>query len=156
MVIGLTGTNGAGKTVAAEHLRSIGFVYHSLSDEIRTELEGQDRELTRENLIAMGNQLRADYGPTVLAERVKERLRPDRHYVMRLGIYATREFVNEVGREFRLLLMNLLLRKNVKSKVRIPDISNFVPVTKWRMKSFSMKVALTNCELVWIALSRYT
>ena len=82
MVIGLTGTNGAGKTVAAEHLRSIGFVYHSLSDEIRTELEGQDRELTRENLIAMGNQLRADYGPTVLAERVKERLRPDRHYVV--------------------------------------------------------------------------
>ena len=82
MIIGLTGTNGAGKTIAAEHLRSNGFAYHSLSDEIRAELESEGREATRENLIEAGNRLRADQGPAVLAERVKRRLRPDRNYVV--------------------------------------------------------------------------
>ena len=82
MIIGLTGTNGAGKTTAAEHLRSNGFAYHSLSDEIRAELESEGREASRENLIEAGNRLRADQGPAVLAERVKTRLRPDRNYVV--------------------------------------------------------------------------
>ena len=82
MIIGLTGTNGAGKTVAAEHLQTHGFAYHSLSDEIRAELEQEGREATRENLIETGNRLRADHGPAVLAERVKARLRPDRNYVI--------------------------------------------------------------------------
>ena len=35
MVIGLTGTNGAGKTSGADYLRELGFQYLSLSDEIR-------------------------------------------------------------------------------------------------------------------------
>ncbi len=82
MIIGLTGTNGAGKTVSAEHLRTKGFEYHSLSDEIRVELDSIGREATRENLIEMGNQLRAEHGPAVLAGRIKSRLRADRNYVI--------------------------------------------------------------------------
>ncbi len=82
MIIGLTGTNGAGKTVTAEHLRTKGFEYHSLSDEIRSELDSIGCEATRENLIEMGNQLRGEHGPAVLANRIKSRLRPDRNYVI--------------------------------------------------------------------------
>ncbi len=82
MIIGLTGTNGAGKTVAADYLQSKGFAFHSLSDEIREELAGQGREATREQLIDMGNRLRAEHGPAVLAERIKAKLRPDRNYVI--------------------------------------------------------------------------
>jgi dCMP deaminase len=82
MIIGLTGTNGAGKTVTAEYLRSKGFHFHSLSDEIREELERQGQEATRANLIELGNQLRAEYGPAVLAERIKAKLRPDWNYVV--------------------------------------------------------------------------
>ncbi len=82
MIIGLTGANGAGKTVAGEHLRAKGFEFHSLSDEIREELERLKREATRENLIEMGNRLRAEHGPAVLAERVKDKLRPDGNYVI--------------------------------------------------------------------------
>ena len=54
MVIGLTGTNGAGKTVAGGYLKSRGFRFHSLSDEIRTELESRNQPGSRENLIEMG------------------------------------------------------------------------------------------------------
>ena len=82
MIIGLTGTNGSGKTLAADHLRAKGFDFHSLSDEIREELERLGRPATRENLIEMGNRLRAEFGPSVLAERAKSKLRPDHHYVI--------------------------------------------------------------------------
>lgn len=82
MIIGLTGTNGAGKTVTADHLQTKGFHFHSLSDEIRTELALRELEANRENLIQTGNALRAEFGPAILAERVKTRLRPDRNYVI--------------------------------------------------------------------------
>ncbi|MBI1355021.1 MAG: AAA family ATPase [Acidobacteria bacterium] len=82
MIIGLTGTNGAGKTVTADHLQTKGFYFHSLSDEIRAELARQEMEANRENLIRTGNALRAEFGPAVLAERIKARLRPDRNYVV--------------------------------------------------------------------------
>ena len=82
MVIGLTGTNGAGKTAAADYLKSRGFQFHSLSDEIRRELDRRNQSGSRENLIEMGNRLRAEYGPAVLAERVKARLSPDQNYVV--------------------------------------------------------------------------
>lgn len=82
MIIGLTGTNGAGKTVAADYLQSKGFAFHSLSDEIREELARQNREATREQLIDMGNRLRAEYGPAVLADRIKAKLRLEGNYVI--------------------------------------------------------------------------
>src|SRR5574340_248327 len=82
MVIGLTGANGAGKTLVCDYLRSRGFTYHSLSDEIREELARRKDPATRENLIDMGNQLRRDFGPAVLAERVKARLTAGHHYVI--------------------------------------------------------------------------
>jgi dephospho-CoA kinase len=82
MIIGLTGTNGAGKTAAAEHLRRRGFRYDSLSDEIRRELERQGKPATRENLIVCGNELRAAHGPAVLAERVRGRLEAGCDYVI--------------------------------------------------------------------------
>ncbi len=82
MIIGLTGTNGAGKTVTAEYLKSRSFHFHSLSDEIREELARQGKEATRANLIEAGNQLRGEHGPAVLAERIKAKLRPDWNFVI--------------------------------------------------------------------------
>lgn len=82
MVIGLTGTNGSGKTTLAEHLKAAGFYYLSLSDEIRAELERAGLPPTRENLIARGNALRHEFGRDVLAVRTRERLLPERNYVV--------------------------------------------------------------------------
>ncbi len=82
MIIGLTGTNGSGKTVTADHLKAKGFLFHSLSDEIRLELERQGLAKNRENLIETGNRLRAEYGSSILAERVKAKLRSDQNYVV--------------------------------------------------------------------------
>ena len=82
MIIGLTGTNGSGKTVAAEHLQRKGFQFYSLSDVIREELVARGLPPNRENLIAEGNRLRSEFGPGVLAERVCSKFRLDQHYVV--------------------------------------------------------------------------
>jgi len=82
MIIGLTGTNGAGKTAVADYLRSKGFGFYSLSDEIRDEIRRTGRQPTRDLLTETGNRLRSESGPAVLAERVKAKLAPGRDYVI--------------------------------------------------------------------------
>lgn len=82
MVIGLTGKNASGKTEVAQYLKSRGFEYFSLSDEIRQEAETRGLAVRREVLIEIGNELRARFGPGVLAERILQRLAQDRNYVV--------------------------------------------------------------------------
>jgi dephospho-CoA kinase len=69
-LIGLTGTNGAGKGEAAAFFKARGYGYLSLSDVIRDELATRGLEASRDNLIRVGNELRAAFGPDVLARRV--------------------------------------------------------------------------------------
>lgn len=74
MIIGLTGTNGAGKGTVAEILREKGFEYTSLSDELRIELKKKGKEAVLDNLIAIGNELRKKEGPGTLSKRVLKRI----------------------------------------------------------------------------------
>jgi len=82
MIIGLTGKNGSGKTAVSEYLKNRGFEYHSLSDEIREEIRRRGREISREILIGVGNELREEFGPGVLAERILSNLEKDHNYVV--------------------------------------------------------------------------
>jgi dCMP deaminase len=74
MIIGLTGTNAAGKTTINDYLISKNFENHSLSDILREELSRSGLEHTRENLIHIGNELREKHGASVLADRIKSKL----------------------------------------------------------------------------------
>jgi len=82
MIIGLTGKNGSGKTAVCEYLKSRGFVYRSLSDEIREEIQRRGREIDRDTLIEVGNELRNEFGPGILAERIVAGLENDQNYVI--------------------------------------------------------------------------
>jgi dephospho-CoA kinase len=73
-LIGLTGTNGAGKGEVAAFFQSRGYAYASLSDIIRDELRTRGLEVTRDSLIRVGNELRAALGPDVLARRIMDRI----------------------------------------------------------------------------------
>lgn len=75
MIIGLTGESGAGKDTVAEYLKSRGFSYHSLSDVLREECQKIGQETNRDNLIALGNKLRAEFEPSVLAEKILARIK---------------------------------------------------------------------------------
>lgn len=82
MIIGLTGKNGSGKTEVCGYLKSRGFAYRSLSDEIRNEIRRRGKEIDREILIEVGNALRSDFGPGILAERIVQDLEDDQNYVI--------------------------------------------------------------------------
>src|ERR1051326_8491545 len=82
MLIGLTGRNASGKGEVAKYLEKKSFYYHSLSDVIRDEVRRRGQPLSRENLIATGNELRQQHGPAVLAQRILEKLEGDKHYVI--------------------------------------------------------------------------
>jgi dephospho-CoA kinase len=68
-LIGLTGTNAAGKGEAAAYFVTRGYAYFSLSDVIREELARRNEPPSRDHLIRAGNELRERYGADVLARR---------------------------------------------------------------------------------------
>ncbi len=82
IIIGLTGRNAAGKTTAGEMLAARGFTFVSLSNVIRDEAKRRGFTEVRENLIALGNELRERHGPGALAELTVASMQPDRNYVV--------------------------------------------------------------------------
>jgi len=74
-IIGLTGTNGAGKGEAASFFEKKGYLYFSLSDIIREKLREKGKKITRNNLIKTGNNLREKYGPDILARLVMKNVK---------------------------------------------------------------------------------
>ncbi|MBI1746348.1 MAG: AAA family ATPase [Acidobacteria bacterium] len=82
MIIGLTGKNASGKGTVAEILRQRSFYYYSLSDVIREKVQEVGLFPSRENLFKMGNQLRLQYGPGILAETILGRLELNKNYVV--------------------------------------------------------------------------
>lgn len=82
MIIGLTGKNGSGKGEVAKFLSEGGYAYHSLSDILREELARRGKDPARENLIAIGNELRAAGGAGVLALRTLAKLGTEVHAIV--------------------------------------------------------------------------
>lgn len=81
MIVGLTGKYAAGKGTIAELLLERGFLYHSLSDVLRSELATRGVPESREALLAIGNELRTQGGPGALAERIAQLLDDGDHIV---------------------------------------------------------------------------
>ena len=81
-LIGLTGTNGAGKGEAAAFFVARGYAYFSLSDVIRDELRERGEPENRDGLIRTGNALREGFGPDVLARRTMAKVGPGERAVI--------------------------------------------------------------------------
>src|SRR4051812_33810008 len=82
MIIGLTGRNASGKGEVAQYLKARGFTFYSLSDVLREELRKRKKIITRNNLIWLGNKLRDEKGPSVLADLILDKIQDDHHYVI--------------------------------------------------------------------------
>lgn len=68
MIIGLTGTNGAGKGAVVEYLKQKGFNHYSSRALITEEIEKRGLPLDRSSMREVANNLRATHGPTYIAE----------------------------------------------------------------------------------------
>ena len=79
MIIGLTGTIGAGKSIIAEFLKKKGFYYFSLSNELREIARNENIELTRENLQNLGNKTRHEKSTGYLAELIAGKINSNSH-----------------------------------------------------------------------------
>jgi len=82
MIIGLVGENCSGKGTVSAYLEKKGFYYLSLSDAIREDLVSSGQSVTRENLIKKGNELRKEFGASVLAKRITLKIEKDRNYII--------------------------------------------------------------------------
>ena len=76
MFLGFTGPNAAGKGEAIQYLvEKKKFIAFSLSDIIREEARRRGLDVSRENLILVGNDLRAKEGASTLAKRTAAKIK---------------------------------------------------------------------------------
>lgn len=73
-IIGIVGTQGAGKDTAARFFESHGFVHFSLSDIVRDETEKLGLEHNRDNWRNTADALRAEHGNDVIAKKMVQKL----------------------------------------------------------------------------------
>ncbi|PIU22497.1 MAG: hypothetical protein COT14_00800 [Candidatus Diapherotrites archaeon CG08_land_8_20_14_0_20_30_16] len=133
MMIGLTGPNCSGKGEIANILKEKRYKYYSCSDVIREEAEKRKLEKTRENLIAIGNELREKLGPNVLAKKLLEKIKEDRKKGQKDFIVDSIRNPNEVeelktDNEFSLLGINApieLRYERAKARGRVENVNNF-------------------------------
>lgn len=75
MIIGITGTLGAGKGTASSYLMKRGFKHFSVREFLIKELIRRGFETNRDNLVAVANELRARHGASYIAEALYEEAR---------------------------------------------------------------------------------
>ncbi len=96
MILGLTGKNAAGKGEAANYLKKKGFIYLSLSDELREEAGERCLEPTRENLINLGNELREESGANYLAKKINKKIKENKNKNFAVDSIRNLEEINEL------------------------------------------------------------
>jgi dephospho-CoA kinase len=91
LIIGITGTIGAGKGTVVDYLVSYHqFTHYSARGFLLDELDLRGLEANRDNLALVANQLRAEHGPFVIAEKLYHRAREH-------GSFAVIESLRTVG-----------------------------------------------------------
>jgi dephospho-CoA kinase len=90
MIIGITGTLGAGKGTIVEYLISKGYTHYSVRDFLSKELDSRGITKNRDTMLALANELRAQYGPGFIAEQLLLQAKED-------GGNAVIESIRSVG-----------------------------------------------------------
>ena len=104
MIIGVAGTNGAGKGEVVAFLEERGFAAVSLSDIIRQELRDRGEDESRVRMIEVGTELRSKLGEGALAKLVVQRFEAGHSYAVdSIRHPAEVEELRAAGRDFVLL-----------------------------------------------------
>lgn len=74
IIIGITGTLGAGKGTIVEHLvDQFGFKHYSVRALVTEHILEQGLPVNRDSMVKVANALRAEHGPSILVEMLHER-----------------------------------------------------------------------------------
>jgi len=96
-IVGLTGKNASGKGEAARLLKNRGYQYESLSDALRSEGKAQHLDESRDTLIQLGQKLRKQEGPGILANRVVQKLSQSLYVIDSIRNPAEIEILRNAG-----------------------------------------------------------
>ncbi len=77
MIIGVTGTLGAGKGTIVEFLKQKGFKHYSVRDFLVAEMNRLGVENNRDNMVKVANHLREKNSPSYIAEKLYEQAEKD-------------------------------------------------------------------------------
>ena len=109
-IIGLTGSLGSGKEIAAEHIKKhFSCFYVKLSDVLRNEIEKKRKGMSRKLLQDSGDEMRSMYGGHVLAKVSIEYLPRNRDLIVLDGIRNPGEIEylkNNFGETFFLIAVD--------------------------------------------------
>ncbi|MFW5865920.1 MAG: AAA family ATPase [Nanoarchaeota archaeon] len=75
LIVGITGTLGAGKGTVAEFLMKKGFKHYSVRDFLSEKIRERNLPDNRDSLVKVANELRKQHGPSYIAEVLFERAR---------------------------------------------------------------------------------
>lgn len=73
MIIGITGTNGAGKGTVVDYLVEKGFTHYSAREFITEEIQERGLPVNRDNTRLVANSLRQEHGPAYIIESLYRR-----------------------------------------------------------------------------------
>jgi dephospho-CoA kinase len=68
IIIGITGTLGAGKGTVVDYLTTKGFIHYSARDFISREIEQRGLPIDRDSMTAVANDMRSTHSPSYIAE----------------------------------------------------------------------------------------
>ena len=71
VIIGITGTSGAGKGTIVDYLvNKKSFYHYSVSGYLKEELQKQNREIDRTNMQDIANEIREKFGPNYITQKL--------------------------------------------------------------------------------------
>lgn len=102
MIVGITGTNGAGKGTVADYLKSHGFGYYSVRDFLIEEINTRGMPVNRDSMVIVANDLRSTHGASYILDTLYQRA----HNV---GSNAVIESIRTVGEVEALRSLGMML-----------------------------------------------
>ncbi len=150
MILGITGYLGAGKDTVAEYLlEKKGFKHISLSDILREDLKRQGKEVTRENLVSLGKNMRDFCGAGILAERALLNINPEEKTVVSsIGTLGEIEALKK-SKGFMLIFVDAPIKQRferIHKRKREKDPQTFAEFSKLEQKEAKSKTNLREFE----------
>lgn len=83
LIIGITGTLGAGKGTIVEYIvKNKGFKHYSVSDFLTNELKKQKRTVNRDNMREIANEIRTKFGPSYIIRKLFDKAKKQKSGVI--------------------------------------------------------------------------
>lgn len=115
LVIGIVGPIGAGKGSVAAILQKEGFFHLSLSDLVREEAKRRGKEdYTRRDLQDVGDDLRAEFGSQVLADRALQKTKKSGEKQFAISSIKNPAEVDYLRKHSRFILLGVTATKKIR------------------------------------------